>query len=177
MVRRKSKQNRSRLLRIKLRGFVFRPQADPPSISTLPWSNLTFIVEKDVTDSTGVVTTSILYSDVYSSALKHFFGTDYSVSALLRIKEIRIWNLSGKSFQAEFISLLSDRRVISTLQDFPGRNQWARVGFEYPVAHQNVSLSTTSQDSEVFLKLMNWKKSAFLIQIRALIRSINVLNL
>lgn len=149
----------------KLNGRSFRPSPDPKSFVSTPWQPLVFQFSFR---SNGI--SDLLMGHIYSYALKHHFGTD-NHAGYIRFESVKIWNTSRKSFACALKSLSLNRLVEVMLEDAPGRYDYARVGYVWPVSHRNISLDTTQHRNEVFATIQNFEVADYIFHFRVLIRS------
>lgn len=139
----------SRTLHATLRGTKLNPSPDPSNIVRNPFNTVTLqaIVPQVQAGIAQVITTSSL-RELLNSQLS--LNTDYEV----RVKSIRLWNLSGTAIAARIYDLQrspssTNQDIITTLVDYAGRNQWATIGYVFPASITNNVLHCTDTPTEV----------------------------
>lgn len=136
-----------RQLRVDVDGRKFTPQRTPPRITDVPWNSLV-ITRSDTTGAT--ITTPVLYTlhDVYlflnaqiGQAANGLFSME------IRFSRVEAWNFGDSASLIMDVWPLQTYSAIvpcmSRLEDQPGKNQWAAVGFEWPRSHTNYVFQDT----------------------------------
>lgn len=137
-------------VRNDLKGQRLRLSPDPPSFTQIPWhpivlsDNITFIV----TANTKNYTASSI-SNIFKAQTGCKQPNDELSFRLLRVS---VWELSGKKVTLEVLDLtvgLGANDFLAQLEDIPGRNQWARVGYSYPASQNLVIFSGNDTETLV----------------------------
>lgn len=120
-------------VRLLLDGRSFRPPADPRGLTSVPWNPLTLSVEMKVTASAFVDIT-----EVHKQATTQL-GIPLATAMFYRFQRVSCWNLTGGPLVATFYDFFStsEGNYLAQLEDYPGRNQWARVGYAYSAAQSS----------------------------------------
>lgn len=134
-------RNLRRQLRIDVDGRLFTPQRTPTRISEVPWNSIV-VTRVDTTPAS--LTTPVDYTahDLYL-----FLSQQLSIVGLgpppleFRISMVEAWNFGENAAIIMDVSPLQTYSAIpakiARLEDQPGKNQWAAVGYEWPRSHRN----------------------------------------
>lgn len=139
---------RSRQLELnaRLNGRVTRPSNDPPRIIPIPWNTLT--LDTQYTFSSSVNTEVIKFSDLYTIFAAQFgIAVDLSTQISFRMIGLQAWEVSGASIVMNVQDLFSKTSYIQQVEDDPGRNRWATVGYRYPDAMSRVVGAGNANDT------------------------------
>lgn len=137
-------------------GVRFRVPTHPPAFTAVPWYNL---VLRIADPPASVLTTSI------QAALATQLGVSFIASlANVRLQSVRVWgtlsssNLTPLSVTvldpaaASFASSLN-LRVLEALIDYPDAVKRPAVGYKYPKAQREISLSVSNANPVVLLNI------------------------
>lgn len=132
--RNKKSASRRNALHRELRGRTFSPPNKPPIVQVGHWNNAVIVLR-----NSGDLEPTI---NTWANTLRDSWGlyaSDASnrVPIALRFVSFSFWlfdSVLPQPFQVKVRDLENFGEMIR-LQDFPGRNSWARVGYEWP-AHQ-----------------------------------------
>lgn len=123
---------------------------DPPSFTQIPWhpivlsDNVTFLATTNTKNYTAASISGIFKAQT---------GCSQSTSELsFRLSRISVWELSGKKITLEVYDLtigLGANDYLAQLEDIPGRNHWARVGYSYPASQNLVCFSGNDTETLV----------------------------
>jgi hypothetical protein len=123
------------LTRSAFDGRAITPKADPSSVVQVPWNNVTLTF--GATGSANLTVANIL------AALQVVFPT--TTLYQIQIKSARLWETTGVPIACIFNALdVSNPGALKHQDDFPARNQWARLGYIWPRSHQNQVLNNAS---------------------------------
>lgn len=128
-------------LRVDVDGRKFTPHRTPPRITDVPWNSL-IVTRGDITSATATTPTSYSVHDVYlfindqiGQAANGLFSMEF------RFSRVEAWNFGlDASLIMDVWPLQTYSAIIpcmARLEDQPGKNQWAAVGFEWPRSHRN----------------------------------------
>lgn len=133
-----------------------RLSPDPPSFAQIPWHPITL--------SDNVTLTALQNSKNYTAtSLGNIFkaqtgSTQANETLSFRLMQVSVWELSGKKITLGVYDLtigLGANDYLAQLEDVPGRNQWARVGFKYPVSQNLVVFSGNDLETLVTITADN----------------------
>lgn len=102
----------------------------PPSILPVPFNTLTLRQKT----APGAFTNSDVHR--YLNDLLQVRKKKRDIGFELKIKSCKLWCVTGDSLSAEFHSLFGENQVAEVIVSHPGRNQWARLGIEWPRSQQ-----------------------------------------
>lgn len=102
----------------------------PPSILPVPFNTLT--LKSRV--APGAFTNTDIHR--YLNDLLQVRKKKRDIGFELKIKRCKLWCVSGDSLSVEFHSVFGDNYAAEVIVSHPGRNQWARLGIEWPRAQQ-----------------------------------------
>lgn len=106
-------------------------QPTPSSILTLPFNRLTIMYTSKPSDVTSTTIHNYLNKMLNRKTKSKDPGYD------IKVHRLRVWCISGNSLSVEAKTLYNNYRTGEILVSHPGRNQWARIGVEWPKAQQN----------------------------------------
>lgn len=134
------------------RGRKFDPGNNPPDVTLSPFNHLVLVHLAE-----GSAFSSFKVKDLLTQ-LKSQVDPDsrqnLEVGFMeLKIQSVRVWNLTGKMLTLranDFVTSTTDAVVtLCTTMDVCGGADWARVAFEWPTTHKQVTLSS-SRDVSLF---------------------------
>lgn len=146
---RRSNRNLSRQigrLRASVKGHSLTLPADPPKFTQIPWN--TIILNDEPTlgkDKNQRVYSASTIFDIFKAQT----GLQPSGDISFRLIRVSTWNLSGNPINLEVLDLtigFGSADYLVQLEDTPGRNRWARIGYELPESQRLVSFN--SKDTE-----------------------------
>lgn len=139
-----------RKLRNEIKGTRLRLSADPPHFAQIPWHAIT------VNDSPklNATTNSKNYTaTTIANVFKAQTGCSQATDTLsFRLLSVSVWETTGKKITLEVNDLtigLGANDYLVQLEDQPGRNHWARVGYRYPTSQNLVIFSGSDTESLV----------------------------
>lgn len=138
-------------LKHELRGVELKVSPNPPPITTRPWFNLTVRLEG----------TGTLNSRDVINAINTQLGFSIADNAIgISIQRIKVWGplvpfTSSTALQPisisfiDFISVsaasaINNNRVLEQFTRYPDQTRRASVGYSFPIAHQDVVLTSVS---------------------------------
>jgi len=152
------RRNNNRRRRVPPRRFVnsafngrqnFSRSADPRSTVSVPWNSITLMTQISGVTSSQTITPSNVASFLVQQGA-HPTGSDVEI----RILSASVYNLSGGPVVSQFYDLDDVARPttaavqpLSVLRDFPGRNRWAHISYQWPRSHQNIVMDTSSTNT------------------------------
>lgn len=169
-------QNIRRLVHSVACGAVIRPRSDPNATVYQPWWPMTLNFQSDFDgSSTGLFT---------FKNLQNIFAQQLNVTTQLpqfatfiqfRIRDIRIWEITGAHAFAEFFALTdvaegNYHKVRANADDEPGRNQWAKVGYIWPEVDQNLILDTGVNEEKNIFRASTETDGQFIVHMNILWR-------
>lgn len=172
---RRSRSNAARanrrvtILRQDVKGQHLRLSPDPPSFTQIPWQPITL--------SDSPVLGLLVNTKNYTAAdicniFKAQTGCSQANTGLsFRLFQVSVWELSGKKVTLEVYDLtlgLGANDYLAQLEDIPGRNQWARVGYKYPTSQNLVIFS--GNDAETLLQVTSENGASFAVRFHVLWR-------
>lgn len=129
-------------LRIDVNGRKFTPARSPPEIVQTPWNSIVLTIKQTSGSSTSALT--IDSAQVWVALRAQLAGTNLPETALgeLRFSMVEVWNMGNTASVAMDVNPLITLSTTQTaymqrLEDNPGKNTWACVGFEWPRSHRN----------------------------------------
>jgi len=130
-------------LRIDVNGRKFTPNRSPPEIVQTPWNSLVLTI-KQTSSSTAATPININAAQVFVALRAQLAGTTIPHTALgeLRFSMVEAWNMGNTAsismdvFPIISLSTTSVAKMIR-LEDNPGKNTWACVGYEWPRSQRN----------------------------------------
>lgn len=138
-------------IQAKIKGSVLSPPADPPRFTQIPWN--TIIINDEPTLSASInqkVYTAKTLSNIFISQI----GLTTTTELSFRLTTIQVWNLSGNPVNLEvndFTIGFGTNDFIVQVEDTPGRNRWARIGYNLPASQQLIAFNST--DTEQLFKV------------------------
>lgn len=143
--RRPRRFRNNRRIRNTLNGTRTTPPADPREITRQPWNSLT--VFRGFSQTTAGVP-FVLTPTLLANYIRDQVGLPSTSSIELRIISIGAWDLSGTAVGIRPFDLFAETsggsgNPLTVITDQPGRNKWARVGYYFPVAQRNNTLSSS----------------------------------
>lgn len=135
-------------------GKKFTPSPDPPSYKNSPWNQLTVLGNDFITAAyqTGTVTL-----DDLRTAFQNQLGITGSISYMFRIRRVKAYHRGPIDMQS-YLGIepfdVSNGNIRTEIVDSSGRDQFARVGFEWPLTDSSVCLYTATQGGT---KLLSWE--------------------
>lgn len=134
---RSSRRKLSRHLKKILAGSAITPRRTPPQIVYACKNPCA--VKIGGTGSGTKATISYTIGDVMSHALLTIGMNFWPFNMYLQILSISVWDLSGNPLLVGCYDLTSPNLdEIQIVEDQPGRNQWACVGYVWPKSHQKI---------------------------------------
>jgi hypothetical protein len=148
----KRPQKQSLSLKRELRGSELKPGPHPPEFTSRPWFNLVVRIE----DIAGALQLNQILAALHSQ-----LAFPETLPLYVRLRSIRVWGpLRGfnstdalSPLSVSFFDFISENnfgtttlqnRVLEQYTRYPDQTRRASVGYEYPIAHQNLSLWTTT---------------------------------
>jgi len=122
-----------------LHGRKISPTADPRSVTKTPWNSLTIATKFNQ----ATVGTAVQFNpQTVGALLKSQVGLPSSLGLEIRLIAVRAWSLNSGGIAMRVWDFLSEAsnligNPLAVLTDFPGRNQWARVGYKYATTQTN----------------------------------------
>lgn len=137
-------------VRNNLKGQHLTLSPDPPSFTQIPWHP---IVLSDNVSFIATVNTKNYTATSIANIFKAQTGCKQPNEELsFRLVRVSVWELSGKKITLEVLDLtigLGANDFLAQLEDIPGRNQWARVGYLYPTSQNLVIFSGNDTETLV----------------------------
>lgn len=157
-----------RALRGAVKGRKVVPPADPPQFEQIPWNTIT-LGDNPLLGSDGFKRYT---GEDIAGVLKAQIGLNTTTALSMRILDIRVWNV--KESENSFINLQVEDFTIGFgaqdyqvhIEDFAGRNRWAKVGYQLPISQQKVIFS--SADTEELFTVGGVAGARFVTRIRLL---------
>lgn len=148
-----SKVHKSMRQELRRRDFgkVFRPLKTPPEYSQAPWNSIS-IRSRLKTDSS--VNYGILAANLWNRlGISSTNDTWKAYHFSFRIISASAWELSGNSIMMIIHDIVDpgSHEELCSLEDQPGRNQWASVGYEWPVSHQIITRHSDDDKNTIIL--------------------------
>lgn len=150
--------NQLRQLRVHVHaessGRRYTPSRTPRVVSDNPWNRLVVTEESTSTANTATVTSFNSYA-VYLLLTGQLGLQSFAPSIEMRFERVEMWNMGPVAVAAAPspapAAIIMDvfplqtqtvlTQCIARLEDQPGKNQWACVGFEWPASHKNFVLA------------------------------------
>jgi hypothetical protein len=133
------------------RGGIQQLSPDPYSFCPNPWFSVTVSF---ASSSTSAKSYSIV--DVIDQLRNQLFPLDAPINLQIKLRKIHVWERSGKALDLTVYNNVISKgqgvlTELATIRDSPGRNHWARVAYDYPLA-QRVPLEpiTSAVDEKLF---------------------------
>lgn len=161
-------QRRLATLHNSIKGKPLKIPADPPSFTQVPWNSIILsdpikLKENEVKKYAPADLYEMLKAQAYGPIFKEDITapvTKFGKYISFRIQAIKCWNLSGFNINLQVLDLstaLGADDLMVQLEDQPGRNKWARVGYSYPSSQSILGLS--GHDTEHFCYISSGKAS------------------
>lgn len=153
-------------------GRRFTPTPIPKQIVQAPWN--TFILSSSITKET-VITVKDVAQNIFRG-LGMFVGSkeeqllnDLKMS--LRVQRLEVWEMTGEPIMVIIRSFIEagrqDKEEITCLENLAGRMSFARVGYEWPSAHQMVTFhSDDDSGKNLFSVHFSQEKQSGIAEIR-----------
>lgn len=130
-------------LRSEVDGHAFTPARTPPQVSQTPWNQLVVTIKQN-SSSTAATPTQITTAQIFVAIRAQLAGALIPDTVLgeMRFSRVEYWNLGNNASASMDVYPLISLSATTTakmvrLEDQPGKNQWACVGYEWPRAHRN----------------------------------------
>lgn len=165
MARRNRRQQRKPYVR--RRGRMARPNARPsyapPAINIDPWIRVTLSMEDAGTGDLDCLSVTSI-KDALAAQLNMSFAGKYLV---LQMRRVRAWNISGGPLYISPYQIVDPHEcsaaalAIRNIEDYPGRNRWAYINFNWPKPQQSIMLD--SADGNVIVLARKVRKSEIIL--------------
>lgn len=135
-------------------GRKVNPSADPPPFANAPWWQVTVVGSELLLSATNTGSVTV---DSLRTTFQNQLGITGSISYLFRIKKVRVWHQIGTSYRSVLGIEPFDlgRNIIrGEIVDTCGRVAYSRVGYEWPLTDQSVSLYTGTDGAQ---KIIQWE--------------------
>lgn len=138
-----SLRNLHNQLRIDENGRKFTPQRTPPTIVQTPWNDVVCTIKS--TSPTAVTTSVSVTSANLVALIRIQLGITNDAPIELRVSKVEAWNLGQDAsiavdvYPTITLSTTATSKI-TRLEDNPGKNQWACVGYIWPKSHINYVL-------------------------------------
>lgn len=138
----RSNNRRNTSLSSVVKGQKLEVNADPTSFVGVPWYPLSVNHNGERAQGSSF---AVSPSYIYTLMQAQLGITQKPEMISLRLLEVRLWNVSGDTIVLEplDLTLVGKNDFTTHLIDYPGRNQWARVGYKWPSSQQQVLFSGT----------------------------------
>lgn len=139
-----------------VKGQSLRLSPDPPAFAQIPWHPIT--LSDNVTFAALINTKSYTATSICNIFKAQTGCTQANDKLSFRLLQSSVWELSGKKVTLEILDLtlgLGANDFLAQLEDVPGRNQWARVGYKYPVSQNLVAFSGNDTEPVVVVTADN----------------------
>lgn len=126
-------ESRINALSNSTKGFEMVLPNHPPPITQVPWNNVVLSISL-ATDTTETV---VHVSDLITQITDQLgVQPDSKNGFLIRVHWVKMWALGNYSISADFFDLNkdTDQYYIKTIENWPARNQYARVGYSWPIS-------------------------------------------
>lgn len=146
----KNKRGATDRLRRDVMGKSLSLPADPPRFTQMPWNNI--VLSDNVKFNQTVNTKNYTASDIAGIFTAQTGDANKKDKLSFRLMRVEVWELSGKKVTLECYDLtigLGANDFLAQLEDIPGRNHWARVGFQYPLSQSLVVFSGNDTETLV----------------------------
>lgn len=167
--RSRAKQAPVRKLRNELKGTRLRLSADPPHFAQIPWHAITV---SDTPTLLVTVNTKSYTAATLCNVFKAQTGCTQDNDKLsFRLLSVSVWETSGKPITLEVLDLtigLGANDYLVQLEDQPGRNHWARVGYRYPTSQNLVAFS--GNDTETIVQITSTNGASLIVRFHVLWR-------
>lgn len=140
-----------------MHGYKFLPSEMPPSFVAQPWNNMPLIIRKKGASSTWQVKVSDVLIALRAQAGFTNVPSTESKDAVhfeIRIKGISVWETGGLAFALMPMDILNVGSELCRIDSNPQRNMFARAGYQYPLAHTSITLSTFTKSSTLLFTLL-----------------------
>lgn len=127
---------RRRLKRDMTRGQILRPRRTPPEMVQAPKNQLT--VTFRYTGEEASITKTINIETIRAFAVGQL-GIAKDTKLVFQFLSVSVWEMAGNQILLGALDLLEPgTEELQVIEDQPGRNQWATVGYRWPRSHQQV---------------------------------------
>lgn len=128
-------------MRAILHGHRLRIPPDPPSYVATPWNSL--VVDIGSTGDLKVLGKNICSTLIVQAGLPSTATID------IRVLKVRVWcTVVKRPIRVEFFGFSNTAEpsggAIASIEDWPGANSFAAIGYQFPVALQSIVLSSDS---------------------------------
>lgn len=124
-------------------GVLFKPPNNPRTVNPRPWNN--YSIQKSVSHTTEA---SITIGDIVAevtdvNGLKDSNGAGIQIE--IKIISCEIYGTTGQTLNVRFWNLAGFTNTEQFDQCLPARNQFARVGYRWPLSDQSVAFNSDNQ--------------------------------
>lgn len=169
-------------VRKEAHGRTYTPKRNPPIIVDVPW-NQVIVSEYSTSGTSATTSTSFNSYSVYLLLTSQLGLQSFAPSLEFRFIRIEMWNMATSANSVA--SLVMDVYPLQTkasgevgaiarVEDAPGRQQWAAVGYEWPSSHQNyvfqIAGAQPSTDPTIVRYFTDLPSSAVLLRFHLLWR-------
>lgn len=140
-----------RALERRLNGFGFSPKADPPSVVSNPWNSI--VVTYGITFDSKVASSIITAHDIWKNLINQVgLSTNLTLAGYLKFQTVSVWGPTSQAIVLEVYnySMSSSHPILTTLEDYEGKNHFPKAGYVIPKSLQNnpVFVNTTGDGNK-----------------------------
>jgi hypothetical protein len=128
-------------------GTHFKPPNNIRTVAARPWNNYTVQFSLPHTDDKLVTIADVRGRTNLTNGLQ----TDNSIDIRIEVKirSVEIYGISNQTLTVLYYEIGPSPRWEQANQCFPAKNQFARVGFSWPLTDQSVPYNATDDESQV----------------------------
>lgn len=139
-------------------GVTLRGGPDPSVVTSAPWNS--FVCVYHPTKDEGLTFGKLQSRLCVQLGLRTGGPESYTnLKLLVKLHRVKIWELGGHAISAQTQDLHYAVTGITTasepvnLYDYPGRNRWAHIGYEWPKTMQNIVIDCTTASKSYFVTI------------------------
>lgn len=137
-------------------GITLRGGPDPTLVTSAPWNS--FVCVFHPTSDSGFTFGDLQKRLCVQLGLRTGGPANFvNVKLLFKLHRFKVWELKGHAISVQAQDLhyavtgLTTAAEPVNLFDYPGRNRWAHIGYEFPKAQQNIVIDPTVAAKSTFL--------------------------
>lgn len=124
-------------------GVLFKPPNNPRTVNPRPWNNYS-IQSTAAHAETYILTVGTITDEVTkANGLKDANGAGIPIE--IKIISCELYGVTGQTLSATFRNFSSSGNIEQYDQCLPARNQYARLGYRWPLADQSVPFNSDTQ--------------------------------
>lgn len=113
----------------RIQGVSIRARNDPPSVTAVPWYNLTISFDLVLTSGAVLHTVTSLRTQLLSQ-----LGVTTTSAYFIRIREVRVWGPLGSNISLQTYDFSNDGNLLSSVSDVGSLTNRPHTGYVWPAS-------------------------------------------